>query len=145
MHWYLAWSILGARKFNFVQIKSLGSYMAQPQGLKLYIEINREMFKKIFSRTTRSISTKLGRIHAWGMGIQISSNKGAGPFWGPIRGKIRKILINFQKSSHEPPARIHWFLARSILWARIFKFVKIKSLGLCMAPPQGLKLFRSNV
>jgi len=28
------------------------------------------------------------------MGIQICSNKGAGPFWGPIRGKIRKILIN---------------------------------------------------
>jgi len=27
------------------------------------------------------------------MGIQICSNKGAGPFWGPIRGKIRKILI----------------------------------------------------
>jgi len=30
------------------------------------------------------------------MGIQICSNKGAGPFWGPIRGKIRKILINLQ-------------------------------------------------
>jgi len=28
-----------------------------------------------------------------GMGIQICSNKGAGPFWGPIRGKIRNILI----------------------------------------------------
>jgi len=52
-----------------------------------------------FSRTTRPISTKLGRKHAWGMGIQISSNKGAGPFWGPIRGKIRKIVINLQKSS----------------------------------------------
>jgi len=37
-----------------------------------------------FSRTTRSISTKLGRKHAWGMGIQICSNKGADPFWGPI-------------------------------------------------------------
>jgi len=41
--------------------------------------------------------------HAWGMGIQICSNKGAGPLWGPIRGKIRKKLINLQKSSsHEP-------------------------------------------
>jgi len=29
-------------------------------------------------------------------GIQICSNKGAGPFWGPIKGKIRK---NFDKSS----------------------------------------------
>jgi len=25
------------------------------------------------------------------------SNKVAGPFWGPIRGEIRKILINLQK------------------------------------------------
>jgi len=41
------------------------------------------------------------------MGIQICSNKGAGPFWGPIRGKIRKFLINLEKSSHEPPARMH--------------------------------------
>jgi len=54
------------------------------------------------------ISTKLGRKHAWKMGIQICSNKGAGPFCGPIRGKIRKILINIQKSfSHEPPAGMH--------------------------------------
>jgi len=35
------------------------------------------------------------------MGIQICSNKGAGPFWGTIRGKIRKIWINLQIcSSH---------------------------------------------
>jgi len=31
-----------------------------------------------------------------GMRIQICSNKGAGPIWGPIRGKIRE---NFKKSS----------------------------------------------
>jgi len=42
------------------------------------------------SRTTRTISTKLGRKHAWGIGFQICSNK------DPIRGKIRKILINLQ-------------------------------------------------
>jgi len=61
-----------------------------------------------FSRTTRPISTKLGRKHVWGMGIHFCSNKGAGPFWGPRRGKIRKILINLQKtSSHEPPAGMH--------------------------------------
>jgi len=36
------------------------------------------------------------------MGIQICSENGAGPFWGPLRGKIRKILLNIQKSSsHE--------------------------------------------
>jgi len=64
------------------------------------------MHKNIFfSRTTRPISTKLSRNHAWGMGITIYSNKRIGPFWGPIRDKIRKILINLQKSSsHEPLA-----------------------------------------
>jgi len=31
-----------------------------------------------FSRTTGPVSTKLGRKHALGMGIQICSNKGAG-------------------------------------------------------------------
>jgi len=54
------------------------------------------------------------------MGIQICSNKGAGPFWGPIRGKIRKSLINLQKS---------WYLAWSVLGARRFTFVQIKTLG----------------
>jgi len=33
------------------------------------------------------------------MGIQICSNKGYGSIWGPIRGNIRKILINLQKYS----------------------------------------------
>jgi len=60
-----------------------------------------------FSRTTGPNSTKLGRNHAWGMGIQLCSNKGAGHFCGPIRGKIRKILINIQKHSHEPLAGMH--------------------------------------
>jgi len=32
-----------------------------------------------------------------GMEIQICSNKGSGPFGGPIRGKIRKMLINLKK------------------------------------------------
>jgi len=51
---------------------------------------------------------KHGRKHAWKMGIQIYSKKGTGLFWGPIRGKIRKILINIQKSSsYEPMAGMH--------------------------------------
>jgi len=65
------------------------------------------------------------------MGIQICSNKGA--------GKIRKILIYLQKSSsHESLAEMHWYLAWSVLGAWRFKFVQVKSLGSCMAPPQGL-------
>jgi len=49
-----------------------------------------------FSRTTWPMVTKLGGNHAWGMGIQICSNNGAGPFWGPIRGKL-----NLQQYSYE--------------------------------------------
>jgi len=45
------------------------------------------------SRTTWPISTKLGGKHAWGMGIQICSNKVAGPFWGPIRTTGQNALI----------------------------------------------------
>jgi len=36
-----------------------------------------------------------------GNGDSNCSNKGAGPFLGTVRGKIRKILINLQKCSHE--------------------------------------------
>jgi len=39
-----------------------------------------------------------------GVEIQICSNKGSGPFWGPIGDKRRTILINLQKSFHEPQA-----------------------------------------
>jgi len=43
-----------------------------------------------------------------GWGFIVCSNKGAGPFWGPIRGNIRIIIINLLKSSsHEPLARMH--------------------------------------
>jgi len=69
-----------------------------------------------------------------GMAIQICSNKEAGPFWGPIRGKIRKMLINLQKSSsHEPLARMHLYLAWDMLGARRFKIVQLNSLGSQMA------------
>jgi len=66
------------------------------------------------------------------------SNKGAGLFWGSIRGKIRKILINLKKSSsHEPLAGKHWYLAWNILGARRFKFVQLKCLVSQMARPKG--------
>jgi len=85
--------------------------------------------KDFFSRTARPISTKLGRKHSWMMGIQICSNK--------ARGKIRKILINIQKtSSHELLARMHCYFVWSILGARRFKIVQIKSLGSQMTMPE---------
>jgi len=45
MHWYLAWSILRARRFKIVQIKSVGLCKASPRGLNFYIVIYREMLK----------------------------------------------------------------------------------------------------
>jgi len=71
--------------------------------------------------------------------------KGLVPFWGPVRGRIRKILINLQKSSHEPLTGMHWYLAWNILGARRFKFVQMKSLGSCMSPLQGLKLLQGDI
>jgi len=35
--------------------------------------------------------------------IQICSNKGAGPFWGPKRGQIRKKIVNLKNSSSQEP------------------------------------------
>jgi len=70
-----------------------------------------------FSRTTRPISTKVGRKHALGMGIQICLNKETGPFWGPISCKIRKILINLQKNlllMHHWPECIYIWLGASL-------------------------------
>jgi len=41
--------------------------------------------------------------------------------------------------------QIGQYFSWSIPRARRFKFVQIKSLDLCMAPPQGLKLLHSNI
>jgi len=48
-----------------------------------------------FSRTTRPISTKLGRKDAWGMMIQMVQIKGLAPF-GDNKGQNKDI---FDKSS----------------------------------------------
>jgi len=76
-----------------------------------------------------------------GQGIQLCSNKGAGPFWGPLRGKIRKILINLKKSSYDPMTGMNWYLAWIILRARRFKFVQMKSLGSQLATLYGPYIF----
>jgi len=70
------------------------------------------MLKKSFSQEPigqfqpNLIGNMLGE---WGFRfVQI---KGLTPFWGQIRGNIRKNLIHFQKSSsHEPLAGMHWYL-----------------------------------
>jgi len=41
-----------------------------------------------FSKTTELISTKFGRKHIWGMGIQVAKIKRLASIWGLIRGKI---------------------------------------------------------
>jgi len=43
--------------------------------------------KRSFSKTTELISTKFGRKHFWGMGIQVCKNQGTGTFWGPNKGQ----------------------------------------------------------
>jgi len=60
-----------------------------------------------------------------GMGIQICSNKGA----GPITDNIRKILISLQTSDDEQLVRMHCYLILNVLGERRFKFVKMNSLG----------------
>jgi len=64
------------------------------------------------------------------MGFQICSDKEAGPFWGPIRGKMRTLLTNLQKSSsYALLAGMHCHLAWNILGERRFKFFQMKYLG----------------
>ena len=46
----------------------------------LVIYFTVDEIKKIFSRTTGLISTKLDTIHPWVKGIQFCSNKGFRPF-----------------------------------------------------------------
>jgi hypothetical protein len=49
------------------------------------------MGEKIFSRTSRSISIKLGTNHRWVKGILNYSNKGAGPLQRVDNHKDAKI------------------------------------------------------
>jgi len=63
-------------------------------------------FKQLLLKNHWAISTKLGMKHSWRIGIQVCSNKGAGP--------LRKILINLQKFPNKTPAGIQ-YLAWSIL------------------------------
>jgi len=61
-----------------------------------------------------------------GWELRLFSNIGADLIWGPIRDKIRNILINLQKSSsHEPLARMLWYLACFNFGERRLKFVHI--------------------
>jgi len=56
--------------------------------------VGRQLFplNDFFSRTTRPITTKLGRKHAWGMGIQIKG----WPLLGTNKGQNKE---KFDKSS----------------------------------------------
>jgi len=96
----LAWSILGARRFKFVQMKCPGSQMAP------HIVICREMLKKSSDEESLGqFQPNLAGNMLGGWGFRFVQIKGLVPL-GPIRGKIRKILINLQKS-HEPLAGMH--------------------------------------
>jgi len=51
---------------------------------------------------------------------------------GPLRGKIRKILINLQKKLFSwTSGRNALIFGLKHLWERLFKFVQMKFLGSC--------------
>jgi len=56
--------------------------MAQRPSVVCRLFVRRQLFllNDFFSRTTKPISTKLGRNDAWENGIHICSNKGLAPF-----------------------------------------------------------------
>jgi len=47
-------------------------------------------FKRLLLKNHLANFNQIWQETCLGIGIQICSNKGAGPFWGPIGGKIRK-------------------------------------------------------
>ena len=59
-------------------------------------KIHWQMFQIFFSRTSGSISAKLGTIRLWVKGIQVCSNEGLCPFSkGEIITKLRKYIDKF--------------------------------------------------
>jgi len=100
-----------------------------------------------FSKTTRPISTKLGRKHAWKMGIQICSKKGTGPFWGPIRAKQGKRFIYLQKSSsHEPgTGRNTLMFSMEHPWGKKIRGYLNKVPRIMYGSTPGLKSLHSNI
>ena len=63
--------------------------------IKLKLLFNWRNLKFFFSRTTGSISSKLGTKHPWVMGIQVCSNEGPCPF--PIGDNYEIEKIHWQK------------------------------------------------
>jgi len=76
--------------------------------------------------------------HHWGKEIKICTNEVPGVTNGHtfyIALYSKNILMN----------RNALIYGREHPWARRFKVVQMKSLGLSMAPPQGLKLLHSDI
>jgi len=62
MHWYLVWDVLRARRLKYVHMKTLGSSMSPPQGLKLLYNDFKECFKKCSSQ---DLLHQMGQYLAW--------------------------------------------------------------------------------
>jgi len=103
---------------NMLQIRKEIRIFFFPSGVSFFLYTTSQEPPSQFQP---NLGNMLGR---WGFrSVQI---KGLDPFGAPIR----KILITLQKSSsHEPLARMHWYLALCILGSRRLKFVQIKSQG----------------
>jgi len=63
MGYYLAWNIPRTRRFKIVQIKTLGWYMAPPQGLKL---LHSDIYKKMLKQFSfQEMLHQMGQYLAW--------------------------------------------------------------------------------
>jgi len=79
--WYLTYNILGTWFVKFAHKNKIHSKKAPLGGTSFYISLYREIhLKRSLFKTTELISTKFGRKHLWGMGIQVCENQGAGTY-----------------------------------------------------------------
>ena len=106
-------SILGWRRLKFVQMKGLALFQGKII-MKEWKYID-QIKKNFFSRTTESISTKLGTKHPWVMRDQISSNEGPHIFLREINYEIAKIHWQNLKIFSRTAGPISTKLAQNIL------------------------------
>ena len=88
----LAQSILGWRRFKFVQMK--GPVLFQGEIIREQRKYIHKIKKIFFSRTSVPISTKLCTKHPWVKGIKNSSNEGPHPF--PKGENYELVKINWR-------------------------------------------------
>ena len=93
----LVQNISGWRGFKFVQMKGHVLYKGE-------IKINWQLLKKIFSRTTGPILTKLGKKHPWVKMIQFCSNE------KPINShEVNNVFFSSLNQRYNIIICVYWF------------------------------------